>query len=76
MRPWRSCTSARIIAWLDGAPRMPDETTILRFRHLLEKQKLALQVLAIINHGLARQGLMLKTGTVVDASSAATRLRG
>ena len=53
---------------LDGAPRVPDETTILRFRHLLEKHELAPQVMAIINHGLARHGLMLKTGTVVDAT--------
>ena len=53
---------------LQGAARMPDETTILRFRHLLEKHELAPQVLATINAGLARQGLMLKTGTVVDAT--------
>ena len=53
---------------LDGAARLPDETTILRFRHLLEKHELAPQVLAIINAGLTHQGLMLKTGTVVDAS--------
>ena len=53
---------------LDGAARLPDETTVLRFRHLLEKHELAPQVLAIINAGLTQQGLMLKTGTVVDAS--------
>ncbi|WP_295857348.1 IS5 family transposase [uncultured Xylophilus sp.] len=53
---------------LEGAARMPDETTILRFRHLLEKQQLAPQVLATINAGLAQQGLILKTGTVVDAT--------
>lgn len=53
---------------LEGAARMPDETTILRFRHLLEKHELAPQVLATINATLARQGLMLKTGTVVDAT--------
>jgi IS5 family transposase len=47
---------------------MPDETTILRFRHLLEKQQLAPQVLGIINAGLAQHGLLLKTGTVVDAT--------
>jgi transposase, IS5 family len=46
----------RRFAGLDGAPRMPDESTILRFRHLLEKQQLAPKVLAIINTGLARQG--------------------
>ena len=58
----------RRFAGLDGAARMPDETTILRFRHLLEKHELAPQVLAAINTGLAQQGLMLKTGTIVDAT--------
>ena len=58
----------RRFAGLDGAARMPDETTILRFRHLLEKHQLAPQVLAAINTGLAQQGLMLKTGTIVDAT--------
>ena len=53
---------------LEGAARMPDETTILRFRHLLEKHELAPQVLGTINAGLAQHGLMLKTGTVVDAT--------
>ena len=53
---------------LAGAARMPDETTILRFRHLLEKQNLAPQVLATISAGLAQQGLLLKTGTLVDAT--------
>jgi IS5 family transposase len=47
---------------------MPDETTILRLRHLLEKHQLAPQILASINTGLAQQGLMLKTGTMVDAT--------
>ena len=58
----------RRFAGLDGAARMPDETTILRFRHLLEKCELAPKVLAAINATLAQQGLMLKTGTVVDAT--------
>ena len=58
----------RRFASLDGAARMPDETTILRFRHLLEKHQLAPQLLAAINASLAQQGLMLKTGTVVDAT--------
>lgn len=40
----------------------------LRFRHLLEKQQLAPKVLAAINATLAQQGLMLKTGTVVDTT--------
>lgn len=53
---------------LEGAARLPDETTILRFRHLLEKHELAPTVLAAINTTLVQQGLMLKTGTVVDAT--------
>jgi transposase, IS5 family len=58
----------REFAKLAGAPRIPDETTILRFRHLLEKHDLAAKVLTTINAGLAKQGLMLKTGTIVDAT--------
>ena len=58
----------RRFAGLDGAARMPDETTILRFRHLLEKHNLSIQLLATINATLATKGLMLKTGTVVDAT--------
>lgn len=58
----------RRFAGLEGAARMPDETTILRFRHLLERHALASQVLATINAHLAEHGLMLRTGTVVDAT--------
>lgn len=48
----------RRLVGLEGAARMPDVTTILRFRHLLEKHELAPQVLATINAGLAQQELM------------------
>ena len=51
-----------------GAMRLPDETTILRFRHLLEANHLSIELLATINATLAARGLMLKTGTVVDAT--------
>jgi IS5 family transposase len=51
-----------------GATRLPDETTILRFRHLLEQNNLSILLLATINVTLATKGLMLKTGTVVDAT--------
>jgi IS5 family transposase len=51
-----------------GMMRLPDETTILRFRHLLEEHNLSIQLLATINATLAKKGLMLKTGTVVDAT--------
>ncbi len=51
-----------------GLTRLPDETTILRFRHLLEASNLSLQIMATINALLTQRGLMLKTGTVVDAT--------
>ena len=51
-----------------GVMRLPDETTILRFRHLLEANNLSIQLLATINATLATKGLMLKTGAVVDAT--------
>jgi IS5 family transposase len=51
-----------------GISRLPDESTILRFRHLLEENNLSIQLLATINATLARKGLMLKAGTVVDAT--------
>ncbi len=51
-----------------GMGRLPDESTILRFRHLLEENNLSMQLLATINATLATKGLMLKTGTVVDAT--------
>ena len=43
-----------------GAMRLPDETTILRFRHLLEENNLSIQLLATINATLASRGLLLK----------------
>lgn len=59
----------REFAGLDaGATRMPDESTILRFRHLLEANNLSIQLLAAINATLATKGLLLKSGTVVDAT--------
>jgi IS5 family transposase len=51
-----------------GISRLPDESTILRFRHLLEEHNLSLQLLATINSTLTSKGFMLKTGTVVDAT--------
>ena len=51
-----------------GMSRLPDETTILRFRHMLEANRLGQQILATVNAKLIDRGLMLKTGTVVDAT--------
>lgn len=59
----------REFAELDaGATRMPDESTILRFRHLLEANDLSIQLMGTINATLATKGLLLKSGTVVDAT--------
>ena len=59
----------REFARLDaGITRLPDESTILRFRHLLEEHQLGPQILATVNARLIERGLMLKTGTVVDAT--------
>lgn len=46
----------------------PDESTILRFRHLLEAHNLSVQILATVNATLMAKGLLLKQGTVVDAT--------
>ena len=53
---------------LGGTQRIPDRVSILRFRHLLEAHDLSPKILEVINAQLAAQGLMLKTGTVVDAT--------
>jgi len=51
-----------------GAARLPDETTILRFRHLLERHNLAPDMLRLVNDILRAKGLLLRTGTVMDAT--------
>jgi IS5 family transposase len=48
--------------------RLPDESTILRFRHMLKKHKLAGRIRATINLLLGDTGLMLRSDTVVDAT--------
>lgn len=58
----------REFAGLSSVERIPDRVSILRFRHLLEKHQLAPQILAVVNATLADKGLMLKQGTVVDAT--------
>ncbi len=58
----------REFAQLQEFARLPDESTILRFRHRLEKHKLAEQILATVNSLLSERGLLLKAGTAVDAT--------
>jgi IS5 family transposase len=47
---------------------VPDESTILRFRHLLEHHKLTEQVFALVRALLESKRLLLKSGTIVDAT--------
>ncbi len=47
---------------------IPDETTILNFRHLLDRNGLTNQILIAVNVHLADEGLMLRQGSIVDAS--------
>ena len=58
----------REFAQLQEFGRLPDESTILRFRHRLEKHKLAEQILQTVNELLAERGLLLKMGTAIDAT--------
>lgn len=59
----------REFARLDaGSTALPDESTILRFRHLLERHGLPEQILKRVNERLVARGLMMKQGTLVDAT--------
>jgi IS5 family transposase len=51
-----------------GAEAAPDETTVCKFRHLLERHKLGKKLLATVNEYLARQGIKISRGTIVDAT--------
>lgn len=59
----------RQFAKLDaGCDAIPDETTILKFRHLLEAHRLASALFNDISAMLTERGLILRQGTVVDAT--------
>ena len=60
--------SVRRFAGLRLSGPLPDETTILNFRHLLEEHELGEGLFEEINRHLASQGLRLREGTIVDAS--------
>lgn len=47
---------------------VPDESSILRFRHLLENNGLSQRILKIVNDHLSNHGFILKEGTIVDAT--------
>lgn len=48
--------------------KIPDESSICRFRHLLEEHNLSAAILTCVNTHLDSHGLVLKEGTIVDAT--------
>jgi IS5 family transposase len=60
--------SLRNFAGLKLSEPIPDETTILNFRHLLEEYDLAEDILKQVNAHLSSKGLLLKKGSIVDAT--------
>jgi IS5 family transposase len=51
-----------------GREPVPDETTVCKFRHLLEAHNLGDQLFVLINEYLQENGLKVSTGTIVDAT--------
>lgn len=51
-----------------GQDEVPDETTILNFRHLLEQHELTPKLFQQVSHHLAQRGLLMREGTIVDAT--------
>lgn len=61
--------SMRRFAGLElGEDAIPDETTILNFRHLLERHNLTNAVFEAVKAYLTEQGLLLSGGSIVDAT--------
>src|SRR3546814_9693010 len=67
---WSSdvCSSDLQFAKLTLLQALPDETTILNFRRLLERDGLAADLFNTINAHLSAHGLLLRQGTMVDAT--------
>lgn len=59
----------RQFARLSLTGTLPDETTILNFRRLIETNDLAPKLFEAINAYLSREGLLLRSGTIVDATT-------
>ena len=51
-----------------GRQNVPDATTLLKFRRLLEEHKLGAAILGEVNAHLTERGLLMREGTVVDAT--------
>jgi transposase, IS5 family len=64
---YESATLRRFAGVDLGVAPAPDETTVLRFRHLLEKHDLCGEMLDTVNEYLETKGIRIATGTIVDA---------
>jgi IS5 family transposase len=51
-----------------GREAVPDETTVCKFRHLLESHEIGAAMLATVNEHLQKKGVRIATGTIVDAT--------
>jgi hypothetical protein len=60
--------SMRTFASLSLLEAIPDETTILHFRHLLEREEMSPLIVGAVDSHLAREDPMVKRGTSVDAT--------
>src|SRR5476649_719122 len=65
---YESATLRRFAGVDLGVAPAPDETTVLRFRHLLEKHHLGSAMLETVNLHLEAKGIRIATGTIVDAT--------
>jgi len=61
-------TMQRFVGIDRGREPMPDETTVCRFRHLLETRDLGRRLFDEVQRHLAAKGLKVATGTIVDAT--------
>ena len=62
-------TAMRTFVGIDlGREPVPDETTVCRFRHLLETHRLGATLFETVNRHLAARGVRVATGTIVDAT--------
>jgi IS5 family transposase len=65
---YESPTIRRFIGVDLGMAPAPDETTVLRFRHMLEEHDLCGMMLDAVNVHLEAKGIKIQTGTIVDAT--------
>jgi IS5 family transposase len=73
IRGWRRPSTTRCrcagLRGIDlGAMPVPDESTVCRFRHLLERRELGKKLFQQVQGYLERQGIKIGTGTIVDAT--------